>query len=148
MKSYFTTCSKSYEDGALSDNSEPLNAAGDKEEEGKDAKDGVENAYLDNSFNVEDENEVADEVEVVQDPVNLSAFESGQGGSEMKIQDDKTEVRKSSAHGVAIASPAAIGLILIHLLMVESSKNLMTLTGDFETSLLTLRTNIKFRTKL
>ena len=85
MKSFFTTSSKSYENDAFSNDLEPLKAAGDKEEEDKGKKGSVENTGLDNLFDAVDENQVADEVEVVQDPINLSAFDSVQEGYEKNV---------------------------------------------------------------
>lgn len=105
MKSYITTSSKSsYEDDASSGNQEPLNAAGGKEVEGKDVKVGIENASPGKPCNVEDENEVEDEVQVVQDPEGLPAFDSGRKGSEGKVKDNEMEVQESAVQCIATAS--------------------------------------------
>ena len=96
MKSYFTKSSKLYEGNASSNDQEPLNAAENKNEENKDVKDGIENTSPDIPCDVDDDNNAENEVEVAQDFVNFSEFDSGRNVGQENVQDDEMEVEKSA----------------------------------------------------
>ena len=107
MKNYFTKSSKSYEDDASSNDREPLNAAENKNKENKDVKDGIENTSPDIPYDVDDENNAENEVEVAQDFVNFSEFDSGRKVGQEKVQDDEMEVEKSAVSSLSCAETGA-----------------------------------------
>ena len=107
MKSYFTKSSKSYEDDASSNDREPLNAAENKNKENKDVKDGIENTSPDIPYDVDDENNAENEVEVAQDFVNFPEFDSGRKVGQEKVQDDEMEVEKSAVSSLSCAETGA-----------------------------------------
>lgn len=137
MKSHFTTSSKSsHEDNASSNAQEPINAAGDiEDEEGKHLKDG---ASPDKPCDVDDENDIEDEVEVVQDPVNLPVFDNESEVSDGNVQDDEMEVQESG-----LSEEESEDTIIIEQCMLPRNPALVN-DGENETTDPALLVGVKF----
>ena len=78
-----------------------------KNKENKDVKDGIENTSPDIPYDVDDENNAENEVEVAQDFVNFPEFDSGRKVGQEKVQDDEMEVEKSAVSSLSCAETGA-----------------------------------------